>query len=260
MSPAEHATIDRALLAARAAAFAPGEFVGQESFVSAGEVLSLARRAGVAPGISVLDLCCGTAGPGLFITRELGCTYLGVDASPASVTLARQRAAREGLGCRFHVARVPPIPAGRFDVVLLLETLLAFRDKEALLRAVASALPEGGRFAFTVEEGTPLTPVERDLMPGSDTVWLTPLPDLVSALERAGLLVRWHGECSEAHLATVDALTGAYAAAASRGMTEYPGRRAVDELLASHRLWSRWLRYGRVRKFVVVAEKPHRHR
>ena len=97
-------------------------------------------------------------------------------------------------------------------------------------------------------------------MPGSDTVWLTPLPDLVSALECTGLLVRWHGECSEAHLATVDALTGAYAAAASRGMTEYPGRRAVDELLASHRLWSRWLRYGRVRKFAVVAEKPDRHR
>ena len=254
MSPAERATLDRVLWHARAAAFAPAEFVGQESFVSASEVLSLARVAGVGPGVSVLDLCCGTAGPGLFITRELGCTYVGVDSSRGAIARARQRAADEGLGCRFHVARVPPVPAGPFDVILLLETLLAFRDKEPLLRAVASALREGGRFALTVEEGRPLTPAERDLMPRSDTVWLTPLPELVSALERAGLRVLWHDECSEGHLATVDALIGAYAGAA-REITAVPGRRAVDEILTSHRLWSRWLGGDRVRKFALVAEK-----
>jgi hypothetical protein len=33
------------------------------------------------------------------------------------------------------------------------------------------------------------------------------------------------------------------------------GRRALDELLAAHRLWSEWLREGRVRKIAFVAEK-----
>ena len=33
------------------------------------------------------------------------------------------------------------------------------------------------------------------------------------------------------------------------------GIRDIDDLLTSHRLWSRWLRQGRVRKFALVAEK-----
>jgi hypothetical protein len=32
------------------------------------------------------------------------------------------------------------------------------------------------------------------------------------------------------------------------------GRRAVDELLAAHRLWVQWLDEGRVRKLALVAE------
>jgi hypothetical protein len=64
----------RALLRARVSAYAPGEFIEQESFMLATEILALARRAGIAPGVSVLDLCCGIAGPGRFITRKLGCS------------------------------------------------------------------------------------------------------------------------------------------------------------------------------------------
>jgi SAM-dependent methyltransferase len=252
MSVDERAVLDRALWLARETAFPPGEFVGQESFVNASEILSLAGRAGVAPGVSVLDLCCGVAGLGLFITRELGCAYLGVDASPRAIAQARQRATDVELDARFAVARVPPVPPGRFEVVLLLETMLAFRDKQTLLREISSALPMGGRFAFTVEEGQPLTQGERDVMPGSDTVWLTTLPDLLSDLERSGLRMRWHRECGSAHRATVDALVSAYAAA---DIGAGPGNDTVDDLVVSHRLWSQWLREGRVRKFAVVAEK-----
>jgi SAM-dependent methyltransferase len=248
----QRAALDRALWRARETAFPPGEFVGQESFVSASEILSLARRAGIAPGESVLDLCCGVAGPGLFITRELGCDYVGVDASPRAIAQARQRAARLELDARFAVARVPPVPSGRFEVVLLLETMLAFRDKQSLLREISSALTKRGRFAFTVEEGQPLTRAERNVMPGSDTVWLTTLPDLLSNLEGAGLGVRWRGEWGSTHRGTVDALAGAYAAI---DIGAGPGRDTVDDLVASHRLWGEWLKEGRVRKFAIVAEK-----
>ena len=222
--------------------------------MTAAEFLALARRAGVAPGVSVLDLCCGVAGPGLFITRELGCTYLGVDADPTSVALARDRARSAGLAARFEVARIPPVPHGRFDVVLLLETLLAFRNKQSLLRGVSSALPVGGRFAFTVEEGAPLTDVERHQMPNSHTVWPIPLSDLLSGLQAVGLRVRWQVDVSRSHEATVGALVEAYAAAVARP----EGASVPDplvQLLASHRLWSEWLRAGRVRKFAFVAEK-----
>jgi SAM-dependent methyltransferase len=220
--------------------------------MSAGEILRLARRAGIAPGVFVLDLCCGIAGPGRLITRELGCAYLGVDFSPSAINIARERA--DDLPCRFEVAQIPPVPQGPFDVVLLLETMLAFADKQALLEGVARALVGGGRFAFTLEEGLPLTQAERAAMPDADTVWLTPLEEIVSGLERVGLVIGWQEDCSEAHRAMADALADAFAAD-GEAIAAQIGRSALDELVAAHRLWSDWLADGRVRKLAVIAER-----
>src|SRR5690606_36380851 len=108
--------------------------------------------------------------------------------SRSAVDLAR--GSPRDLPCRFEVARVPPVPSGTFAVVLLLETMLAFPDKETLVKEVARALGDGGRFAFTVEAGEPLTAAERARMPDADTVWPTPMPALSAMLERAGLVVR----------------------------------------------------------------------
>jgi SAM-dependent methyltransferase len=239
------------------AAYAPGEFVEQESFMGAGEILALARRAGVGPGMSVLDLCCGVAGPGRFITREFGCRYLGVDFSSSAIEIARERAG--DLPCRFEVSRIPPIPRGPFDVVLLLETMLAFSDKDALLQEVSGALTSGGRFAFTMEAGLPLTESERDRMPDADTVWLSPLEEMLTSLQQAGLVVRWQEDRSLSHQAVADSLIDAFEADAAE-IAAGIGRRALEELVAAHRLWSDWLRTGRVRKIAFVAEKTEASR
>jgi SAM-dependent methyltransferase len=241
-----------ALSRAQRAAFGPGEYVEQESFVRASEIRALAERAGVGRGVAVLDLCCGVAGPGRFVARELGCVYLGVDSSASAVAIAAERA--RGLPCRFEVAEIPPLPPGRFEVVLLLETMLAFRDKEALLGEIARALPTGGRFAFTLEEGVPLGESERVRMPAADTVWLTPLDELHALLARAGFAVLWEANWSESHREVAAALADAYAAD-STAIASRIGARALDELVAAHRLWAEWLAAGRVRKFGLVSER-----
>jgi SAM-dependent methyltransferase len=251
----------RALHRARVSAYPRGEFIEQESFMSAGEIRAVAGLAGIAPGVSVLDLCCGVAGPGRFITRERGCSYLGVDLSASAIDIARERA--RGLPCRFAVAQIPPIPPGPFDVVLLLETMLAFPDKEALVGDISRALEIGGRFAFTLEEGVPLTRAERARMPDAETVWLTPLEAMLEHLQGVGLAVRWQQDCSQSHRAIADSLTNAFAADRAE-IAARIGRRALDDLLAAHRLWSSWLRQGRVRKLAFVTEKtepdsPRRH-
>ncbi len=220
--------------------------------MSASEILELGRRADLSRGVAVLDLCCGVAGPGRFLTGELGCDYVGVDYSLSAVEIARELSA--GLNCRFEVGRVPPIPSGCFEVVLLLETILAFEDKSALLAEVARALPLGGRFAFTLEEGEPLSAAERLLMPDADTVWLTALTEMEGLLEGVGLRVSWSSECTAAHLEMVERLLSAFEAdRASIGSQIGVG--ALDELLASHRLWRDWFRSGRVRKFALVASR-----
>src|SRR4051794_39038666 len=251
MKQDERALFFNGLRRARMSAYPRGEYVEQESFMRTGEIRALATRAGVAPGVSVLDLCCGVGGPGRFIVRELGCTYLGVDSSPSAIEIARARAA--GL-CRLEVARIPPLPSGRFDVVLLLETMLAFPEKEPLVQEIAGALRNGGRFAFTMEEGLPLTDSERERIPDDDTVWLLPMHEMLACLERAGLAVRWRADWSRSHRAVADSLIAAFAADAPRIAAQI-GDHALEELLAGHRLWSEWLGGGRVRKFAFVAEK-----
>ena len=253
MTQDERRPFVEALQHARESAYAPGEYVEQESFMRASEIRALAERAGIVAGTSVLDVCCGVAGPGRLLTRELDCSYLGVDSSASAVDIARERA--RGLPCRFVVAQVPPLPPGGFDAVLLLETMLAFRDKEPLVEGISRALAPGGRFAFTVEEGMPLTESERARMPDADTVWLTPLDELHALLARAGLVVRWQKDCSPSHRAVAESLTDAFAADAP-AIASQIGRRALDELLTAHRLWSQWLASGRVRKIAVVAERP----
>jgi hypothetical protein len=139
-------------------------------------------------------------------------------------------------------------------VVLLLETMLAFPEKGPLLREISAALPVGGRFAFTIEAGAPLSGAERERMPDADTVWLTPETELLDDLEHAGLAVRWRADHSRAHREVADALIDAFAADAA-AIAAQIGQPALDELLTAHRLWSAWLKRGRVRKLVFVTER-----
>ena len=218
----------------------------------AGEVRTLAHQARVGPGVSVLDLCCGVAGPGRMITAESGCHYLGVDHSASALATARQLAG--DLPCRFERAHLPPLPEDRFEVVLLLETMLAFPDKDALVGEVERVLEPGGRFAFTVEEGRPLTRQERARMPGADRRRLGLGAELAGVLREAGLTVIWRQEYSSSHHAIATALLRCYRADSAQ-IAGQIGTQATAELITAHQLWSDWLGSGRVRKFAMVAEK-----
>ncbi|MGX7681701.1 methyltransferase domain-containing protein [Jatrophihabitans sp. DSM 45814] len=221
--------------------------------MSAGEIRQLAHRAHIGPGVCVLDLCCGVAGPGRLITAELGCRYLGLDESASALEIARDLAG--DLPCRFGQAHVPPLPDGRFEVVLLLETMLAFPDKRSLVAEVARALEPGGRFAFTIEEGRSLSTSERAQMPDPDTVWLVELAELSTLLAEAGLIVTWQRECSAEHWTRATALLSSFQADSAQIATQI-GTRALTDLINAHQLWSGWLASGRVRKFEVLAQKP----
>jgi sarcosine/dimethylglycine N-methyltransferase len=241
-----------ALQAARLEAYPEGEFVEQESFMRASEILQIGQQAGLGPGLVVLDLCCGVAGPGRYLTRQFGCDYLGLDYSASALDIARQRSL--GLNCRFELAHIPPLPEGKFEVILLLETLLAFADKANLFAQVGERLQPGGRFAFTLEEGHPLSPREQEVMPDSDTVWLTPLDEIETLLRQSGLALVWQQNATGPHLQMVSLLVDSFERHRSRIASQIGGQ-ALEELLQAHRLWQDWMGSGRVRKFALVAEK-----
>ena len=115
-------------------------------------------------------------------------------------------------------------------------------------------LEPGGRFAFTVEEGQPLTQQERTRVPGADTVWLIDVAELTGMLREAGLTVIWRQEYSSSHHATATAPLRFYRAYSPQIAVQI-GSQTTAELITAHRLWSDWPGSGRVRKFAMVAKK-----
>ena len=102
----------------------------------------------------VLDLGCG---PGLYAHRlsSLGCEYVGLDFSPASIRHAREVAEAQGLRCRFVHADVRDEDFGNgFDLVMMifgqLNVFPRDRAMEILSKAHA-ALEPGGRLLLEMQ-------------------------------------------------------------------------------------------------------------
>ena len=222
----------------------------------AGEIRALARAAGIAPGVSVLDLCCGVAGPGRFITRELGCALSRAwTPAPSAIDIARERAG--DLPCRFEVARIPPLPPGPFDVVLLLETMLAFPDKATLLRGDLRGARR--RRALRLHPGG--GPAAHRGGAGADARRRHGLAHAAARrcstlLERAGLVVRWQDGLQPRP-------PGDGGFADRRVCRRRDGHRRADRAPCAGRAAGRSpalervaARTGRVRKIAFVAEKP----
>jgi len=96
----------------------------------------------------VLDLGCG---PGLHTQRlaQLGHQCTGLDFSPASITYAKDKAARAQLDCEYRLVDLRVAELGSaFDVVLMLYgefNTLAEADAQSLLGRIHSALAPSGR-------------------------------------------------------------------------------------------------------------------
>lgn len=242
--------VEAATRAARIQALGAGQFAEQESMLRADDILRLAQDAGIGSDTDVLDLCCGVAGPGRLIAQQTGCRYLGVDSDPDAITAARSRT--HGSDCRFVTRSVPPLPDGTFDVVMLLETMLAFRDKRPLIDGIAGVLRPSGRLVCTVEIGSPLTIAERGIMPGADTVWPIRLPSFLALLGAAGLHVASLVDCTAAHASTAAALVTAFESRREE-LENRADPRAIADLITSHHRWSEWLGQRRIEKYALIA-------
>ncbi|CAL9559821.1 2-methoxy-6-polyprenyl-1,4-benzoquinol methylase, mitochondrial [Streptomyces sp. enrichment culture] len=132
-------------------------------FATAGERLTdlLIGRLGAGPGSEVLDLGCGTGGPGVRLARATGARVTGVSISAGDVALAGARAAAEGVAgqVRFELADAMELPYGdaSFDAVLAFESIVHLPDRGRALREIARVLRPGGRLVLTdlVERGAP---------------------------------------------------------------------------------------------------------
>jgi 2-polyprenyl-3-methyl-5-hydroxy-6-metoxy-1,4-benzoquinol methylase len=109
-------------------------------------------RAGLAQGMRVLDVGCGAGDVSLLAAAFVGAggSVLGIDQSPESVSLARERAKAAGLdNVRFEVARLEELRAGGpFDALVGRLVLLYLKEPAVVLPQLAVRVRPGGFILF----------------------------------------------------------------------------------------------------------------
>lgn len=112
----------------------------------------LARRAGLRPGLRVLDVGGGLGGPARTLAAVFGCAVTVVDLTESYVRAGTALTARLGLADRVTHrvgdALALDVDAGAFDVVWTQNSGMNVADKERLYAGFARALRPGGRLAL----------------------------------------------------------------------------------------------------------------
>jgi SAM-dependent methyltransferase len=110
------------------------------------------RRAGITPGMHVLDIGCGVGDVSLLAAQMVGMTgsVLGIDRHIASVEIARRRVASAGVkNVRFECVELNSVDtASTFDAVVGRLVLLYQPDPAATLRRLRKCLRPNGIVAF----------------------------------------------------------------------------------------------------------------
>jgi SAM-dependent methyltransferase len=127
-------------------------FRGDESLAEALQATEdwLGERAGFRPGLEVLDVGCGVAGPALRVAESFGARVTGLNLSEAQVRIARERVATRGRAREVRLVVADgmrmPFADGAFDGVYVFEAGCHMPDKTAFARECARVLRRGGVF------------------------------------------------------------------------------------------------------------------
>lgn len=113
----------------------------------------LVSAAGLRPGMSVLDVACGTGALSRTAARSVGPhgAVTGVDLGAPMLAVARARPVEDAAAPIKYIegsAESPSVAAGAFDAVTCQQGLQFFEDRPAALRAMHAALAPGGRVAI----------------------------------------------------------------------------------------------------------------
>ncbi|MEQ1899465.1 MAG: class I SAM-dependent methyltransferase [Devosia sp.] len=117
-------------------------------------------KAGIGPGMKVLDLGCGAGDVSLIAAGIVGPAgaVTGIDISEGAIGLSRARAAQRGLDVTFQQSPIDTYHAfADFDAVIGRFILVHFPDPVAVVRAVASKM----------KRGAPLVSMEMDMSTGA---------------------------------------------------------------------------------------------
>jgi len=127
---------------------------GKETVADASAAMTryLLERAGIVPGLQVLDIACGFGGTLRTLARR-GCQVKGIDISEKCVDHAREGNAKAGLADGIEVAvgdfhSIDSAP-DTWDAVICQEAIIHSPDRPRVFAEVHRILRTGGVFAFS---------------------------------------------------------------------------------------------------------------
>jgi SAM-dependent methyltransferase len=143
---------DEVRAAVRRGAF--GEDVGQNSWTTVDELERLIPWLRVGPASRMLDVACGSGGPGLRVAQATGCRVVGIDRHESGIAAAVSTARTLGLAERAEFSALdaaPPLPFedACFDAILCIDAVNHLRGRAAVLAEWRRLLAPGGRLVFT---------------------------------------------------------------------------------------------------------------
>lgn len=114
--------------------------------------IELAKRAGFAPGMKLLDAGCGVGGSARHLAEVHGATVHGIDLTPDFVEVATQLSRWVGLEDKtvFAVANALDLPFGdnEFDGAWTEHVQMNIADKAQFYSEIGRVVKPGGKFAF----------------------------------------------------------------------------------------------------------------
>jgi ubiquinone/menaquinone biosynthesis C-methylase UbiE len=176
------------------------------SFVTAAELTHIANALRTPSGGLLMDVACGTGGPGLWVAVESGARLVGIDASRVAVAQARARAEQLDMYQRatFMVGRFDrlPVQTAAADAVVSIDALQYAPDKKDAFVEIARVLRPDGRLLFTAFE------VHAERAAGLPVLGLDPVGDFRSVVEQNGFTIVAYDETA----GWQDRVTSAYQA------------------------------------------------
>ena len=161
-----------------------------------GATVRLARRAGLGPGLRVLDVGGGFGGPARTLAAEFGCEVTVIDLTETYVRAARMLTDRLGLGGRVTHrvgdALALPFEPASFDVVWTQNSGMNIADKPRLYAGFHRVLRAGGRLAIQEPMAGPVQPPIFPVMWAEDatTSFLRTPEEMRAIIEAAGFTAR----------------------------------------------------------------------
>lgn len=132
------------------------EEVNPDSFVTMTDLRAIAKNLNVGPRKTFIDLGCGRGGPGLWVARETGANYIGIDFAESAIKEANHRAMNIKIkgSFDFQVGNMYSLnfPENTFNGAISIDVISFIPDPLAAIKEAARILRSKAFFVFTTWE------------------------------------------------------------------------------------------------------------